>query len=173
MPAERRRASPPSLPEQACPSASRVVAGIGERPSAGTADHVDDHGREQNRDDEAAAVPMEEQRPGDPRGERAGDTDEHRLEDAHRVAARQREPGERADDQTDKAEVDDVADQGGLLKGWVPAADTRDRTDKSAPPASAGWGASSGSRQTSSPLLHCAASRRADDRRPRVEETER
>src|SRR4051812_8855710 len=102
MPAERRRASRPSLPEQARAPASRVVAGIGERAAACAPDHVDDHGREQHRDDEAAAVAMEEQRPGDSCCERAGYAHEYGLEDAHRVAAGQREPRERADDEADE-----------------------------------------------------------------------
>src|SRR4051812_2908704 len=76
-PAAPRRASRPSLPDPPCPPPARVVPGMSERAATGATDHVDDHGREQDRDHEAAAVAMEEQGPGDPGGERAGDAHEH------------------------------------------------------------------------------------------------
>ena len=77
----------------------RPEAGIRQRAAARAADEVDDQRREGDRQDDAAAAAAEDRPTDEAGGERAGDADQDRLGDRHRVRPGKREPPKRADEE--------------------------------------------------------------------------
>src|SRR4051794_15514281 len=71
-------------------------------------DHVDDPDRAEQGKDESRPLLVVEDVVGDETGdERPSDADQHRLEERHRVAPRQEETGEGADDESADGDEDD------------------------------------------------------------------
>jgi SAM-dependent methyltransferase len=96
----------------------RPQARVGEAAAAPTAHEVDDQRRRGDRDDDPACVaPARDRQRHEPADERAGDADEDRHADAHRVGSRERQTRERPDDEAGEGKDDQVDEQAHALDG--------------------------------------------------------